>query len=140
MVLKNLEVTMKITHFNDVLLEDVNVEGADKTKIRWLISKKDNAPNFAMRMFEVEAGGHTPFHSHDWEHEVFVLHGTGALVTEEGEKPFQQWDVIFVEPFLKHQFKNTGDTLLRFLCVVPHPNQPNKVSGNPLGDKPANNC
>lgn len=140
MVLRNLEVTMKITHFNDVLLEDVNIEGADRTKIRWLISQKDNAPHFAMRMFEVEAGGHTPFHSHDWEHEVFVLQGTGTLVTEEGEKPFQQWDVIYVEPHLKHQFKNTDDTLLRFLCVVPHPNQSAKVSRNPLGDKPANNC
>ncbi len=140
MVLKNLEVTMKIDHFNDVLLEDVNIEGADKTKIRWLISKNDNAPNFAMRMFEVESGGHTPFHSHDWEHEVFVLQGTGVLVTEEGEKPFQQWDVIFVEPHLKHQFKNTDDTLLRFLCIVPHSTQPAKVSSNPLGDKPANNC
>jgi len=94
MVLKNLEVTMKITHFNDVLLEDVNVEGADKTKIQVAYFKKGITPlTFAMRMFEVEAGGHTPFHSHDWEHEVFVLHGTGALVTEEGEKPFQQWDV-----------------------------------------------
>ena len=140
MVLKNLEVTMKIAHFNDVLLEDVNIEGADKTKIRWLISKNDNAPNFAMRMFEVEAGGHTPFHSHAWEHEVFVLQGTGVLVTEEGEKSFQQWDVIFVEPHLKHQFKNTDDPWLRFLCIVPHTTHPAKVSSNPLRDKPANNC
>lgn len=140
MVLKNLEVAMKITHFNDVPIEDVLVEGAKNTKIRWLISKKDNAPNFAMRMFEVEVGGHTPFHSHEWEHEVFVLQGSGVLVTEEGEKSFQQWDVIFVEPHVKHQFKNTDDTLMRFLCVVPHTPQPKQSSQNPLGDKPVNNC
>lgn len=131
---------MKIIHFNDVPVEDVLVEGADKTKIRWLISKQDNAPNFAMRMFEIEPAGHTPFHSHEWEHEVFVLQGTGMLVTEEGEKPFQQWDVIFVEPHLKHQFKNTDDMLLRFLCVVPHTPQPQKSSQNPLGGQAVNNC
>jgi len=131
---------MKITHFDDVLLENVTVDDAVQTKIRWLISKKDNAPNFAMRMFEVEPGGHTPLHTHEWEHEVFVLQGTGVLVTEEGEKPFQQWDVIFVDPNIRHKFKNNDDTLLRFLCIVPLSSQPQRKTGNPLGDKPVNNC
>ncbi len=131
---------MKVTHFNDIPLENVDVDGAIHTKIRWLISHKDEAPNFAMRMFEVEADGHTPFHAHTWEHEVFVLQGNGVLVTENGEIPFQPWDVIYVEPHLKHQFKNTDDTIMRFLCVVPHSTTPKKVTKNPLGDGPVNNC
>ena len=75
---------MKLANYKDVQLEDVNVEGAKGTKIRWLISQKDNAPNFAMRMFEVEPNGNTPFHLHTWEHEVFCLEGTGKLITEWG--------------------------------------------------------
>ncbi len=130
---------MKIQHFTDAPLEEVNVEGATKTKIRWLISQKDRAPNFAMRMFEVEPNGHTPFHQHDWEHEAFVLQGKGALVTENGEREFQQWDVIFVDPNLKHQFKNTGDSMMRFLCAIPHKNK-KESSQNPLGGKEVNNC
>lgn len=130
---------MKIQHFADVPLEEVNVEGATKTKIRWLISQKDDAPNFALRMFEVEPKGHTPFHKHDWEHEAFVLQGKGALVTDEGEQPFQQWDVIYVDPNLKHQFKNTGNSMMRFLCAIPHPDA-KKSSQNPLGGKEVNNC
>ncbi|MCD4651924.1 MAG: cupin, partial [Candidatus Cloacimonetes bacterium] len=61
---------MKVQPYADVTLEDVNVDGADKVKIRWLIAEKDKAANFAMRMFEVEPGGHTPYHQHAWEHEA----------------------------------------------------------------------
>lgn len=130
---------MKLTHFSEVPLETVSVEGAKNTKIRWLISEKDNATNFALRMFELEPDGHTPFHTHDWEHEVFVLQGEGLLVTEEGEKPFKQWDIIYVNPNMYHQFKNTNDTLLRFLCAIPYKTKA-KASQNPLGDKSVSNC
>ena len=45
---------MNIKYYKDVALEDVNVEGAKNTKIRWLISQKDDAPTFSTRMFEVK--------------------------------------------------------------------------------------
>ena len=136
---------MKLTHFDKVELENVDVEGAKNTKIRWLISKKDGAPNFAMRMFEVQPGGYTPYHTHDWEHEAFVLEGEGVLVTEEGEKPFKAWDVIYVDPNMWHRFKNTGKTIMRFLCIIPHePNQKKKLEEeqnlNPFATGVANNC
>ncbi|MBC8313299.1 MAG: cupin domain-containing protein [Candidatus Cloacimonetes bacterium] len=134
---------MKLIHFDDVPLETVSIEGAKNVKLRWLISDKDNAPNFALRMFELEAGGFTPFHTHNWEHEVFVIQGTGILVTEDGEKDFQQWDVIYTDPNIYHQFKNSGDSMLRFLCAIPIDSylKPQKQSTkNPLGDEPENNC
>lgn len=87
--------------------------------VRWVIGQKDGAPNFAMRVFEVEPGASSPFHTHSWEHEVFILAGTGHLRSADGETPFQEEDVIFVAPEEKHQFVNDGDTTLRFICVVP---------------------
>ncbi|MDY6915946.1 MAG: cupin domain-containing protein [Candidatus Cloacimonadota bacterium] len=131
---------MKLKNFKDIPLEEVNVEGAKGAKIRWLISQKDNAPNFAMRMFEVEKGGHTPFHEHEWEHEVYVLEGKGQFVTEWGERPFQAGDVIFVDPQEKHQFKNVGDNTMRFLCIIPHDNPKPKKNVNPFASGVANNC
>jgi quercetin dioxygenase-like cupin family protein len=95
-------------------------EGSSKVKVRWLITKEIGAPNFAMRLFEVEPKGHSPLHTHDWEHEVFILEGEGVVVSEGGEKRFKSGDVVFVEPDEKHQFKNTGKRVLRFICVVPH--------------------
>lgn len=87
--------------------------------VRWMITEKDGAPNFAMRVFEVEPGAATPFHTHAWEHEAFILAGTGHVRGESGETPFQEGDAVFVAPEEKHQFVNDGDTLLRFICVIP---------------------
>ncbi|HNX00181.1 MAG TPA: cupin domain-containing protein [Candidatus Cloacimonadota bacterium] len=131
---------MKVVHAKDVTLEEVNAEGASATKIRWLISQKDDAPNFAMRLFEIEPGGHTPLHKHDWEHEVFIVDGEGVLVFEDGEKPFITNDAIYVESGKMHQFKNTGSKLLKFLCMIPHEKPVVKKTINPFAGGKANNC
>lgn len=138
---------MKVVHYTDVLLEEVNVEGSKGCEIRWLISQKDTAPNFAMRMFEVAPGGFTPYHTHNWEHEVYVLEGEGVFVTEEKEYPFKKDDVIYADPGMKHQFRNAGNSVLKFLCLVPHeiPQAVKKeenvsVSINPFASEEVNNC
>lgn len=136
---------MKVTNYKGIELEDVDVKGAKNTKIRWLIDERDKAPNFAMRMFEVEKDGNTPFHFHEWEHEVFVIQGEGKLVFESEEIPFKKWDVIFVDPNKKHQFVNTGNDKLRFLCIVPHKKSESQKTNkntdiNPFASGKANNC
>ena len=87
--------------------------------VRWMISEKDGAPNFAMRVFEVEPGAASPFHTHPWEHEVFILAGRGHVKVEDGETSFQEGDAVFVAPEERHQFVNDGGTTPRFICVVP---------------------
>ena len=111
---------MKIAHYKEIEekpFEDADVSGVSR---RILISAKDNAPNFTMRLFHVEPGGYTYHHSHDFEHEVFVIEGEGEVVTPEGSTPFKTGYSIFVEPDEIHQFKNTGNTRLSFLCLVPN--------------------
>ena len=110
---------MKVTRSRDVPKQAVNVEGAQGVEIRWLISKDDGAPNIAMRMFEVQPGGHTPLHTHPHEHEVFIVEGEGVFVCEGEQYPFGAEHVIFVPGGKQHQFKNTGDSILRFLCIIP---------------------
>jgi quercetin dioxygenase-like cupin family protein len=135
---------MKLIHYTDEKLEDVKMDGARGAKIRWLIAEKDGAPNFAMRLFEVEPEGFTPYHTHDWEHENFILEGEGALVTEEGDKPFKPGDVIYVPAYYKHSYKNTGQTTLKFLCLVPNQGKYDKKESkktlNPFASGKANNC
>jgi quercetin dioxygenase-like cupin family protein len=109
---------MKIFHYHDIEAKSAD-EGASKLKVRWLITKEMGAPNFAMRLFEMEPKGHSPFHSHPWEHEVFILEGEGLVVSEEGEKKFRAGDVIFILPNEKHQLKNNGEKTVKFLCLVP---------------------
>ena len=110
---------MKIAKSSDVALNAVEMDGVEGVGIRWLISKDDGAENIAMRMFEVEPGGHTPFHIHPHEHEVFAVAGNGVFVCEGKEHEFGPEHVIFVPGGVEHQFKNTGDSVLRFLCIIP---------------------
>lgn len=99
------------------------MDGAEKARMRLLISEKEGAENFAMRMFTVAPGGHTPYHFHDYEHEVFVLEGKGLLRGEDGSHEFASGAVIFVQPNEKHQFVNAGDSPLKFLCLIPVANK-----------------
>ena len=110
---------MKIEKSSNISKSPVSDEGAKDVAIRWLISKEDGAPNFAMRMFELEPAGRTPLHTHPQEHEVFILEGEGTFVFEGQEHPFGAEYVIFVPPNREHRFMNTGGSLLRMLCVIP---------------------
>jgi quercetin dioxygenase-like cupin family protein len=109
---------MKTYHYTEI--ENQNVPApAEKVKIRWLINEKQGAPNFAMRRFEVAPGGSTPYHNHEWEHEVYVIEGEAVAVSELGETSIGPGSVIFVEPNEVHNFKNTGENPFVFLCMVP---------------------
>jgi len=111
---------MKHIHYSEVELEQPSEEGIKDVKVRWLISKKDRAENFAMRMFEIQPGGHTPLHQHDWEHEVFVLEGVGKTRDKDNENAFKQGDILFIPAMEWHQFVNTSDELIRILCLIPY--------------------
>lgn len=111
---------MKIQHYETVTQNPVTMDGAEGCTVRWLVGKNDQAPNFAMRQFEVAPGGHTPKHFHDYEHEVFVLEGEGVIMEGDTQHRLQAGDVIYVVPNEVHQFLNTGKTALKFLCLVPN--------------------
>ena len=110
---------MKIASYQDTPVQAVAEEGASGVSIRWVISDEDQAPNFYMRVLHVEPGGYTPSHEHAWEHEVFILEGSGCLVRAGEQLPLTRGDVVFVAPGEVHQFKNTGSETFTFICLVP---------------------
>jgi len=59
-------------------------EDAKGVTIRVLMGENVGAPTFTMRRFEIAPGGHTPFHAHAWEHEVYILSGTGKVRRRAG--------------------------------------------------------
>jgi quercetin dioxygenase-like cupin family protein len=110
---------MKIVHSREVPAQPVQEEGAKGATIRWLIGRPEGAPNFAMRVFELQPGGSTPLHGHDWEHEVFILEGTAEVHSEKGPIRVTAGDAVLVLPGERHQFRNTGPSVARFLCMIP---------------------
>ena len=109
---------MKVKHYSEVPAEAVE-EGAVGVKIRWVIAEGDGAPTFAMRHFEIAPGGHTPHHTHPWEHEVFILSGRGKVVGADGERELVPGTAVLVEPNEVHHFANDGQEPLNLLCFVP---------------------
>ena len=110
------EAKMLVRDYRDVQAQETGLDGVT---VRWVISVPEGAPNFAMRVFEVQPGAVTPHHQHPWEHEVFVVAGTGEALGEDGVHPLSPGTTVFVPPMEKHQFRNTGDEVLRFICVIP---------------------
>jgi quercetin dioxygenase-like cupin family protein len=97
----------------------VAMDGVKDATIREVITERDGAPNFAMRIFEVAPEGHTPLHFHPYEHEIYILGGSGEMQTSEGPKPIKAGDAIYVQADALHQFRNTGSDTLKFICLIP---------------------
>ena len=99
----------------------MEMAGASSVSMRLMVGRADGAENFAMRLFEVGPGGHTPEHSHNYEHEVMVLAGRGEVVDGDSanRRPIAGGDVLFIPANHVHQFRNTESEPLKFLCLVP---------------------
>lgn len=113
---------MLIKRAEQVQAQDMTLPGASGVKMRLMVGRADGAPTFAMRLFEVVPGGHTPLHQHNYEHEVLVLGGQGQVVGGlDGStiRPVKAGDVIYMPANEKHQFRAGGEEPLRFMCMVP---------------------
>jgi len=107
---------MKKKSLAEVKPFDAKKEGFKGHSARYLWTVEDGVENFAMRVMEFEPGGHTSFHSHREEHEVFFLEGEAAYVDEKKQETrLSAGDSIFVSPDEPHQFKNVGEGRLRMV-------------------------
>lgn len=112
---------MKVINYTEETLNDVNVEGAVHAKIRKVLTENDGAPSFTMRIFELGEGGCTPYHSHAWEHEIFVIEGKGELVDEnKNTVELTPGVAALVMPHELHQFRNKSNQTFKFMCLVPN--------------------
>ena len=111
---------MYTVNYQDAPVIEVLAEDVQGTTIQWLLDPSRGAPTFAMRRFVIGPGGHTPCHEHDWEHQVYVLRGTGVLGGGEGEVPLMPGLAVLVLPGERHQFRCDGPEELEFLCLVPN--------------------
>ena len=112
---------MTVIHDGQIEAAAVDMPGAVGCRMRCLIGQADGAPHFTMRQFEVAPGGHTPKHTHPYEHEVYVLEGQGMVLKGDAEHALAAGTAVYVPASELHQFRNTGPGTLRFLCLIPHP-------------------
>lgn len=114
---------MVIRNIDDVPMTEPAMPGVEGVRMAVMVGREDGAPTFALRHFTIAPGGHSPRHSHDYEHEVFIVEGGGTVLLGGVERPIRKGDVIYVPANSEHQFRAgpaRGDApALRFLCLVP---------------------
>ncbi len=111
MIIKNLDSISKIA---------VTMQGAEKVTKQLVIGKLDGTPKMSLRVFTIEPGGNSPFHSHNYEHLNYIISGKGAMLDEDGnENRVESGNIALVLPNEKHQFKNLSETEdFVFICLV----------------------
>jgi len=110
---------MKILKYPEVKPTHFESAEAKGVAARVVVGKEDGASHFCMRVFEISAGGNTPKHSHDWEHEMFIHSGEGEIYGNGQWNPVKSGNVIFVPSHEEHQIRNRGKELLIVVCLVP---------------------
>jgi len=109
---------MEIKHYTQ--LEPTHFDGDLVKGVagRVLIGKADGANNFCMRLFELAPEGFTPRHTHEWEHEIFVYAGQGAVFRKNEWVSLEPGNAVFIPGHEEHQIKNVGDTPFLFVCLI----------------------
>lgn len=112
---------MKVQNYRDII--PLSVFGIEETTqgltIRRLIGEIDGAGDFMLDVFEIEPGGYSELHRHPWDHQVFVVSGSGELRGGGESTRFGEGDVVFVPPDEEHQFLNPGAEPVLFVCSIP---------------------
>lgn len=108
---------MSVKHASEVEAKDV--AAGNDTTIQVLISASEG-PNFALRRFTMVKGGGMPRHTNTVEHEQYVLGGQATITIGDEIHQVRAGDVVFIPQGVVHSYKNTGEELFQFLCIIPN--------------------
>ena len=101
-----------------VIPERYIAEGFEGVVKRVLVGPEDEAPNFVIRYFQLEPGTSSRLERHAHDHGVVILHGQCRVQINEEFTDLNPLDSVYVSGNELHQFTNTGEKSLGFICVI----------------------
>jgi quercetin dioxygenase-like cupin family protein len=107
-----------IRNIADAPSKTVEMPGVEGVKMAVMCGREHGAPNFAIRSFTVDPNGHAPHHSHDYEHEVYIVDGGGSVLLDGEYRPIRAGDIVYIPADHEHQLR-AGPQGMKFLCMVP---------------------
>ncbi len=110
---------MFISHIKDIPKVQLNAPSVKHAAKQVLIGTQQGWEDYVMRMFTLAEGGHTPRHSHDWQHIIYVVEGEGSLYLDGTDHPLTPGSVAYAPEGSEHQLENTGTRDFVFICIVP---------------------
>ncbi len=112
---------MKVVNEKTVKAKLLEKESAKGTWVKYLLTDREGAKKFHMRIFIIEPHGHTSYDQHIYEHEIYILRGRGKLITimngERKEIEVRAGYAILIESNEIHQIFNISDEPLEFICI-----------------------
>src|SRR3989339_354762 len=100
-------------------IEAVPQKAGKGVSMKMLLSP-DESPNFAMRNFIIEAGGHMPLHTNAIEHEQYVISGRALVQIGDKRVEAKAGDIFLIPSGVAHSYETLGDESYSFLCLVPN--------------------
>lgn len=97
----------------------ISLPDAQKSFMKVLVSDKEGWSDYVMRLLEIEEDGYTPKHDHPWPHINYITEGSGSLFLDGEEIPLEEGSFAYIPSGKVHQFKNSGNRIFKFLCIVP---------------------
>ena len=80
----------------------------------------DNPPTCTMTYSEIYPNKTSSHHIHEWEHEVYLIKGSGTLVCDGQEYPVKAGDAMFIPPNVDHYtLNNGGEGVIRRIEINP---------------------
>ena len=110
---------MIIAHEKEVMPNIIDSPEVKNAAMKVLIGQDQGWADHVMRIIELEPDGYSPKHAHPWPHINFMIEGSGVLMIEGQDYPVKQGSYAYVPADANHQFKNTGSSAFRFICIVP---------------------
>lgn len=110
---------MLITDLTKVKKIIPDMPGAERVLKQVPVSKADGSPNYSFRVFTIEPGGHTPLHTHPFEHVNYIIEGAGEVVQKDGVQPVKQGNFVLILPNELHQYRNPSEKPFVMICAVP---------------------
>lgn len=110
---------MVVGNIDQLISKEINSKEALHASMKVLVSPKEGWEGHVMRVLDVQKGGYTPKHSHNWPHINFIIEGEGELFIDGVAHKVYPGSYAYVPANALHQFKNVGDTVFTFMCIVP---------------------
>ncbi len=110
---------MIVSQEQNVLAATINSSEVRNAAMKVLVGEKEGWTDYVMRIVELGPEGYSPRHTHPWPHINYMVEGSGSLYMAGKQHSVEAGAYAFVPADTEHQFKNTGNGVFRFICIVP---------------------
>jgi quercetin dioxygenase-like cupin family protein len=110
---------MIVANEKERIADPFNSPEVNAAAMKVLISSVEGWNDHVMRIVELGEDGYSPKHAHDWPHINYMIEGKGVLHMDGEDHTVEAGSFAYVPAGALHQYRNTGGTPFRFICIVP---------------------